>query len=132
MSEQNGNNKKRAKLPRWMFPAGVALAGIGGAATILLRGCMHNWNWPMRVRAEDVKHTGDEDYSYQVCTKCGIRRLYDDKLLRAFGPAGYDLHDLIARDRAAHIRWLQKQEAKQQRARKKEESAPHGIPHTVR
>jgi DNA-directed RNA polymerase subunit RPC12/RpoP len=133
MSEQNGNKDHAPKLPRWMFPAGVALAGISSAATLLLRGCMHNWSWPMRVRAEDVKHTGDENYSYQACTKCGIRRLYDEKLLRHFGPAGYELHELIARDRAAHIRWLQKQQAEQQRASKKEErTAPAAVPHTVR
>ena len=118
--------KTHTKLPRWMFPAGIALAGIGGAATLLLRaGCMHNWNWPRRVSPEDVKHHGDEHYSYQVCTKCGIRRLYDDKLLRPFGPQGYDLHELIAHDRAAHIRWLQKQERKQQKHNKDEAGIRH-------
>jgi hypothetical protein len=122
----NGDKKKNSRLPKWMFPAGVALAGIGSAATLLLRaGCHHKWSWPMRVRAEDVKHTGDEEYSYQVCTKCGIRRLYDDKILRAFGPLGYDLHELIAHDRAAHIRWLQKQERKQEKQHKVPAGAPH-------
>ena len=123
------NGKKgHKKLPRWMFPASVALAGIGGAATLLLRGgCMHAWNWPRRVSQDDVKHTGDENYSYQVCTKCGIRRLYDEKLLRPFGPLGYELHELIAHDRAAHIRWLQKQERKQEKQQRHEKA--HAVPH---
>ena len=83
----------------------------------------------MRVRAEDVKHTGDETYSYQVCTKCGIRRLYDEKMLRHFGPAGYDLHDLIAQDRAAHIRWLQKQERRQEKQQEKRAKTTATFPH---
>jgi hypothetical protein len=116
MSDRDEKQRQDPKLPRWMFPAGIALAGIGSAATLLLRaGCHHKWNWPMRVRAEDVKRSGDESYSYQVCTKCGIRRLYDDQILRPFGPLGYDLHELIEHDRAAHIRWLQKQERKQEK-----------------
>jgi hypothetical protein len=112
-----------------MFPASIALAGIGSAATLLLRGCHHSWSWPMRVRAEDVKHTGDETYSYQVCTKCGIRRLYDEKLLHHYGSAGYDLHDLIAQDRAAHIRWLQKQERKHEKQERKHERRASVVPH---
>src|SRR5436309_8234456 len=124
MSE-NGK-KGHSKLPRWMFPASVALAGIGSAATLLLRtGCNHKWSWPRRVSAEDMKHTGDENYSYQVCTKCAIRRLYDEKLLQPFGPLGYELHDLIAHDRAAHIRWLQKQERKQEKHDKRHAPMPH-------
>ena len=118
MSEMDETKKHGPKLPRWMFPASIALAGIGSAATLLLRGCHHNWSWPMRVRAEDVKHTGDESYSYQNCTKCGIRRLYDEKVLRPFGPLGYNMHELIAHDRAAHIRWIQKQERKQEKQEK--------------
>ena len=75
----DNGKKAHKKLPRWMFPASIALAGIGSAATLLMRGgCMHAWNWPGRVSPADVKHTGDENYSYQVCTKCGIRRLYDE------------------------------------------------------
>jgi len=109
-----------------MFPVGLAVAGIGGAASLLLRsGCMHKWNWPRRVSNEDVKHTGDENYSYQVCTKCGIRRLYDENHLRPIGPLGYDLHELIAHDRAAHIRWLQKQERKQEKHDKRHAPMPH-------
>jgi DNA-directed RNA polymerase subunit RPC12/RpoP len=123
-----GEKKKHdnQKLPRWMFPASIALAGIGSAATLLLRaGCNHKWNWPRRVSSGDVKHTGDEDYSYQVCTQCGIRRLYDEKILRPFGPLGYDLHELIAHDRAAHIRWLQKQERKHEKQNAKAHPEVH-------
>jgi DNA-directed RNA polymerase subunit RPC12/RpoP len=128
MSKNGQNNKHPQKVPRWMFPASIAFAAVGSAATLLLRGCHHNWSWPMRVRAEDVKHTGDENYSYQVCTKCGIRRLYDEKILRHFGPLGYDLHELIAHDRAAHIRWLQKQDRKQEKLERREKRHA-GIPH---
>jgi hypothetical protein len=31
-----------------------------------------------------------------VCPDCGIKRLYDPKLFRAYGPYGYDLLALIA------------------------------------
>lgn len=95
----------------WIWPLGLAVAGIGGAAAFLLRGCWHtHMGWPIAY---------DDEYSYQVCTSCGIKRLYDQKSFCAYGPYGYDLHELIARDRAAHIRRLKRQEEAQARREQK-------------
>jgi hypothetical protein len=86
----------------WAWPLGLAVAGLGGAAAFILRGCWHtSMSWPTRH---------DEEFSYQVCTSCGIKRLYDQKTFHAYGPYGYDLHELIARERAARLRRLQKHE----------------------
>jgi hypothetical protein len=45
-------------------------------------------SWPVRFK----------DHSYQVCLGCGIKRLFDEKAFRAYGPYSYDLNSLIARD----------------------------------
>jgi len=47
-------------------------------------------SWPVRFQ----KH------SYQVCLGCGIKRLFDEKAFRAYGPYSYDLNHLIAWDRS--------------------------------
>jgi hypothetical protein len=47
-------------------------------------------SWPVRF----------QDRSYQVCLGCGIKRLFDEKAFRAYGPYSYDLNWLVARDRA--------------------------------
>ena len=52
-------------------------------------------SWPIRV----------QDCSYQVCMGCGIKRLFDEKAFRSYGPYSYDLNRLISWDRshrAAH------------------------------
>lgn len=88
------------KHSHWIWPLGLAVAGLGAAATILFRGCWHtHMGWPLQY---------DEHYSYQVCNECGIKRLYDPTVFRAYGPYGYDVHDLIARDRARRIKRRQK------------------------
>lgn len=93
----------------WIWPLGVLAAGIAGASTLVLRGCWHaDMSWPRRVDEHEVRQHGDEEYSYQVCTKCGIKRLYDEHEFRAYGPYSYDLHELIARDRAARMKWERK------------------------
>jgi hypothetical protein len=46
-------------------------------------------SWPVRF----------QDYSYQVCLGCGIKRLFDEQAFRAFGSYSYDLNRLVARDR---------------------------------
>jgi hypothetical protein len=90
----------RGKHSRWIWPLGLAVAGLGAATTMLFRGCWHTqMGWPLRY---------DEHYSYQVCNECGIKRLYDPTVFRAYGPFGYDVHDLIARDRARRIKRLHK------------------------
>jgi hypothetical protein len=40
---------------------------------------------------------GVEGYSYQVCLSCGVKRLFDEKTFRAYGPFHYDLNELTAR-----------------------------------
>lgn len=47
-------------------------------------------SWPVRA----------QDYSYQVCLGCGIKRLFDEKNFRAYGPYSYDLNRLIAAQKA--------------------------------
>ncbi len=80
---------------RWLFRLGVGAAALGGAAAFVLRGCWHTrMSWPIR----------QDDCAYQVCLGCGIKRLFDEKAFRAYGSFGYDLHELLARDRAMRMR----------------------------
>ncbi len=91
----------------WIWPLGLAVAGISSAATLLLRGCWHShMSWPMDV---------DHEFSYQVCTSCGIKRLYDEKTFHGYGPYGYDVNDLIARERAYRAKRLQQEEERRAR-----------------
>jgi hypothetical protein len=95
-TEQGEVPRQRRRHIHWAWPLGLAIAGMGGAATFLLRGCWHtHMSWPVKL---------DEEFSYQVCTGCGIKRLYDETRFHAYGPYGYDLHELIARERAARLR----------------------------
>lgn len=50
-------------------------------------------SWPIRV----------QQHSYQVCIGCGIKRLFDEKAFRAYGPFSYDLARLIAWDRNQQV-----------------------------
>ena len=73
---------------------------FAGAAVFVFRGCWHRkMSWPIRV----------EGYSYQVCLGCGIKRLFDENTFHGFGPYSYDLHHLIARDRAARMKALRRE-----------------------
>lgn len=75
------------KIPHWLFPFGLAAAGMGAAAAVLLRGCWHrNMSWPVR----------HGEHAYQTCNDCGIVRLFDEKTFRPYGPYGYDVDRLIA------------------------------------
>jgi hypothetical protein len=77
------------------WPLGLLAAGAGGAAMFLLRGCWHaKMGWPIR----------EGDHSYQVYLNCGIKRLFDQKDFRGYGPYGYDVEELIARERAVRMR----------------------------
>ena len=85
-------------VPRWLWPLGFAVAGLGTVTAALLRGCLHRrMCWPIRH---------DDHYSYLVCTDCGAKRLFDHAKFREYGPYGYDLEELIARDRARHIKHI--------------------------
>jgi len=81
------------KKTNWKWPLGVIAAGVAGAGVVLFRGCWHGkMSWP--VRAQEV--------SYQVCVGCGIKRLFDEKKFRAYGPYSYDLNRLAKWDRQHH------------------------------
>ena len=79
---------------------GLMATGVAGAGVFLARGCWHTkMSWPIRA----------QQHSYQVCVTCGIKRLFDEKAFRGYGPYRYDLNRLIA--------W---NEARQQRTTKPE------------
>lgn len=79
------------KKSRWKWPLGLMATGLAGAAVVVFRGCWHSkMSWPVRAQG----------YSYQVCTGCGIKRLFDEEVFRAYGPYSYDLGRLIAWDSA--------------------------------
>lgn len=74
---------------RWFWPFGVVATGLAGAAVVLARGCWHTkMSWPVR----------SQGYCYQVCTGCGIKRLFDESHFRSYGPYRYDLNQLILWD----------------------------------
>lgn len=50
-------------------------------------------SWPIR----------EKDCTYQVCLNCGIKRLFDETSFRGYGRFGYDLHELIAQERAQRV-----------------------------
>jgi hypothetical protein len=86
----------QSRFGRWAWPLSIAAAGLGTVAVALLRGCWHkHMGWPTRF---------DDQYSYRVCTDCGIKRLFDPESFRGYGSHSYDLHELIARDRARRMR----------------------------
>ncbi|HEX8813961.1 MAG TPA: hypothetical protein VF753_00520 [Terriglobales bacterium] len=66
---------------------GLVATGLAGASVFLFRGCWHSkMSWPIRT----------QQHSYQVCTTCGIKRLFDEKAFRGYGPYSYELDRLIA------------------------------------
>jgi hypothetical protein len=69
---------------------------VAGAAVAVLRGCWHQkMSWPIRVQS----------HSYQVCTGCGVKRLFDEENFCGYGPYIYDLQRLIAWERARKARF---------------------------
>ena len=111
---------KKNKFPRWIWPLGIAFAGAGSVAAVILRGCWHRKiSWP-------IKH--DDHYSYIVCTNCGIKRLFDEKHFEEYGPYGYDLEVLIAQDRAKHIERIRRIERKAAARAERETPTPEPAP----
>ena len=93
------------KKKQWFWPWGLLATGLAGAGVVILRGCWHRkMSWPVRA----------QDHSYQVCLDCGIKRLFDENVFRAYGPYSYDLNRLITWDRARGNR-LQPAPAKEHR-----------------
>lgn len=86
-TERSGKSLKS----KWLWPAGVMATGLAGAALLLLRGCWHRkMSWPVRTQGQ----------AYQVCLSCGVKRLFDEKNFRSYGPFRYDLNELIGWHRA--------------------------------
>jgi hypothetical protein len=91
--EQDPSTKK-GKRSRWLWPMGLLATGMAGAA-VVLRGCWHSkMSWPVR----------SQGCAYQVCTGCGIKRLFDEDAFRSYGPYSYDLQRLIAHDQAKRLK----------------------------
>ena len=85
----------KGKKSKWLWPLGLMATGVAGAAVAVLRGCWHqNMSWPIRA----------QEHSYQVCLGCGVKRLFDEEGFRGYGPYSYDLHYLIAWERARRMR----------------------------
>jgi len=92
--QQQGPNPKKTKRSRWFWPMGLLATGMAGAA-VVLRGCWHSkMSWPVR----------SQGCAYQVCTGCGIKRLFDEDAFRGYGPYSYDLERLLAHDQAKRMK----------------------------
>ena len=86
VSEENNKNHKKS---RWVLGLSLLATSLAGAAVFVFRGCWHTkMSWPVR----------SQGYSYQVCTNCGIKRLFDEKAFRSYGPYSYELERLMAWD----------------------------------
>ena len=84
-------SEENVKKSRWLWGLSLAATTLAGAAVYLFRGCWHTkMSWPVRAQG----------YSYQVCTNCGIKRLFDEQAFRSYGPYSYELERLIAWERA--------------------------------
>jgi hypothetical protein len=56
------------------------------AQRLLFGGCFHRkMGWPIWLGGQ----------SYRVCLDCGIKQLFDERTLRAYGPYSYQIHDLL-------------------------------------
>lgn len=86
----------------WVWPIGLAAAGIGSAVAVLLRGCWHRkMSWP-------IQDEENPEFSYQVCMNCGAKRAFDTQAFRGYGAFSYDLRDLIARERLQRLHRIQR------------------------
>ena len=89
---QEESKSAKGKRPRWLWP--LVATGLAGAA-VILRGCWHRkMSWPVR----------SQGCAYQVCTGCGIKRLFDEDAFRGYGPYSYDFQRLLAWDRANRLK----------------------------
>jgi hypothetical protein len=103
--EDTSKSSKR-KGPRWFWPVGLFATGLAGAA-VILRGCWHSkMSWPVR----------SQGCSYQVCTGCGIKRLFDEEAFRGYGPYSYDLQRLSAVDQAKRLKGKPQEPASEHRS----------------
>ena len=94
MGASNDKEKRgKSKKAKWLWPAGVAATSLAGFGLLLVRGCWHRkMSWPVRIQG----------CAYQVCLGCGVKRLFDEKIFRSYGPFSYDVEQLMAWERAHH------------------------------
>jgi hypothetical protein len=87
----SNNKEKRGKSKKsWLLRTGVAATGLAGFGLLLVRGCWHRkMSWPVRIQG----------CAYQVCLGCGVKRLFDEKAFRSYGPFNYDVEELMAWER---------------------------------
>jgi hypothetical protein len=91
---KQASKASKPKRFKWLWPMGLMATGLAGAA-VVLRGCWHSrMSWPVR----------SQGCSYQVCTGCGIKRLFDEDAFRSYGPYSYDVQHLLAIDRAKRLK----------------------------
>ena len=94
MVVEEESKPSKNKRSRWFWPVGLFATGLAGAA-VILRGCWHSkMSWPIRAQG----------CAYQVCTGCGIKRLFDEDSFRGYGPYSYDLPKLVAWDQAKRLK----------------------------
>jgi hypothetical protein len=81
--EKNGKLKKS----NWWWPAEAVASSLAVAVVVAFRGCWHSqMSWPASVQG----------HSYQVCLRCGAKRLFDEQTFSGYGPFRYDLNELIS------------------------------------
>lgn len=91
---KQASKASKPKRFKWLWPMGLMATGLAGAA-VVIRGCWHSrMSWPVR----------SQGCAYQVCTGCGIKRLFDEDAFRGYGPYSYDLQHLVAIDRAKRLK----------------------------
>jgi hypothetical protein len=91
----------------WLWPLGILATSLAGIGVVVMRGCWHSkMSWPVRAH----------DHSYQVCLGCGIKRLFNERDFRSYGPYSYDLARLIAWDNARTSAPLPKTESETTRS----------------
>jgi len=76
----------------WWWPAAVVASSLAGAtAVVAFRGCWHGkMGWPVSAQG----------CCYQVCLKCGAKRLFDENSFSAYGPFRNSLGELLAWERS--------------------------------
>lgn len=85
------DKKREGNRRSWLWPTGVAATSLAGLGLLLIRGCWHRkMSWPVRIQG----------CAYQVCLGCGVKRLFDEKAFRSYGPFSYDVEELMAWERA--------------------------------
>jgi len=104
--EEKESKSSKPKRSGWLWPVGLFATGLAGAA-VVLRGCWHSkMSWP--VRSQGV--------AYQVCTGCGIKRLFDEDAFQGYGPYSYDLQRLLGWDQAKRLKIKQQQPPSERRS----------------